>query len=85
MRKISLDTFVLSLTWIEMKHKDLSLLAIALADGSVLFYRQGVVIQQLHFSNGIISMVYGRFGREDGVLAMVSKGILYIIVVKIFF
>ena len=75
MRKINLDTFILTLVWVEMKHKDLSMLAITLSDGSVLFYRQGAIIHQLHFNSGIISIVFGRFGREEGVLVMVSKGL----------
>lgn len=74
MRKMSFETFVQALVWVEMKNQDLSMLAVTLADGSVLFYRQGSMVQKLHFNSGIISMVFGRFGREDGVLVMVSKG-----------
>ena len=74
MRKIKVETFIFSLTWVETKHQDMSLLAISLANGSVLFYRQGDVIEKLQFKVGIISMSCGRLGREDGVLAMISKG-----------
>lgn len=52
----------------------MSLLAVSLANGTVQFYRQSVVIEQLQFNTGIISMICGRFGREDGVLVMISKG-----------
>ena len=63
------------MTWIEAKRQDMSILAVSLANGSVLFYRQGTVVEKLYFKTAIISMSWGRFGREDGVLVMISKGI----------
>lgn len=58
----------------ELKNKDMSLLAVALSNGTVQFYRKGLIIEQLHFNSGIISLTCGRFGREDGVLIMITKG-----------
>jgi hypothetical protein len=57
-----------------MANQDISLLAVSLANGEVHFYRQDILIEKLRFNTGIISMTCGRFGREDGVLVMVSKG-----------
>jgi hypothetical protein len=64
----------LAITWIEMANQDISLLAVSIANGEVHFYRQGIQIEKLRFNSGIICMTCGRFGREDGVLVMVSKG-----------
>ncbi len=74
MRKIVVDDFILAITWIEMANQEISLLAVSLANGEVQFYRQDILIEKLRFNTGIISMTCGRFGREDGVLVMVSKG-----------
>ncbi|EFX84297.1 hypothetical protein DAPPUDRAFT_314992 [Daphnia pulex] len=73
LRKIVVDDFILAITWIEMANQEISLLAVSLANGEVQFYRQGILIEKLRFNTGIISMTCGRFGREDGVLVMVSK------------
>lgn len=51
-------------------------MAVSLANGQVHFYRQGILVEQLHFKTYIISMTFGRYGREDGTLVMVSKGLL---------
>lgn len=74
-RKTSVNDFILAITWVELTNKDISLLAVALSNGTVRFYHKGLIIEQLHFNSGIISMTCGRFGREDGVLIMISKGI----------
>lgn len=74
-RKIVVGDFILAMTWIEMRNQDVSLLAVSLAGGRVLFYRQDILVDQLSLNSNIVSMIYGRFGREDGVLILVSKGI----------
>lgn len=74
MRTIKTDAFVLALTWVELKHQDSSLLAASLSDGNVYFYRQGVTVDKMHFNANIISMTCGKYGREENVLVMVTKG-----------
>lgn len=76
LRKIAVDTFILTITWIQSTNQELCLLAVSLANGQVHFYRQGILVEQLHFKTYIISMTFGRYGREDGTLVMVSKGLL---------
>ncbi|KAK4014414.1 hypothetical protein OUZ56_026937 [Daphnia magna] len=73
LRKIAVDTFILTITWIQSTNQELCLLAVSLANGQVHFYRQGILVEQLHFKTYIISMTFGRYGREDGTLVMVSK------------
>lgn len=62
------------MTCVEVKSQDASILAVSLADGTVNFYRQGAVLEQFQSSSPIVSMISGRFGREDGVLVTVSRG-----------
>ncbi|XP_057381177.1 Bardet-Biedl syndrome 1 protein-like [Daphnia carinata] len=73
LRKIVVDTFILAIAWIQPTNQDLCLLAVSLSNGQVHFYRQGILIEQLHFKTSIVSMTFGRYGREDGTLVMVSK------------
>lgn len=77
MRKIAVSDYILAITWIEMKNQEVSLLGISLANGTIQFYRQDILVDQLRFNSNIISMTCGRFGREDGVLILVSKGTIF--------
>lgn len=74
LRKIVVDTFILAIAWIQSLNQELCLLAVSLANGLIHFYRQGILLDQLNFKTSIVSMTFGRYGREDGALVMVSKG-----------
>ena len=69
-----MTSFILSMTSIEMQHQSHSLLAVSLADGQVLFYQNSALVHQFRANSNIIAMTSGRFGREEGVLIMVTKG-----------
>ena len=77
--KSRVGSLILCITWVEMKQHDVYLLAVSLASGTVQFYRNALMVQQLDVSvsNPIAFMVSGRFGREDGVLVLLARGPLY--------
>ena len=69
-------SFILSMTWVEIKQLNTYLLAVSLANGVVQLYKNSSVVGQfdVDVNRPIAFMVSGRFSREDDVLIMLSKG-----------
>lgn len=70
-----MERLVVAVTSVEVRSQDASILAVSLADGSLLFYRQGALLERLHAASPVVAMASGRFGREDACLVMVTRGI----------
>ena len=76
MSKMKTGSFILSMTWVEMKQHDTFLLVVSLANGAVQLYKNASVVGQFDgdINRPIAFMVSGRFSREDDVLIMLSNG-----------
>ncbi|KAJ6224586.1 hypothetical protein RDWZM_003131 [Blomia tropicalis] len=56
-----------------LERQGLHIIAVALANKSVIFYNDRKCVDILYVNDIIIAMKFGRFGREDNTLIMVSK------------
>ena len=76
MCKMKVGSFILSVTWVEMKQHDTYLLAVSLANGAVQLYKHASMVGQFDVdaAQPVAFMVSGRFSREDDVLIMLSNG-----------
>lgn len=56
-----------------LERQGLHIIAVALANKKVMFYNDRKCVDILHMHDIVVAMKFGRFGREDNTLVMVSK------------
>ncbi|XP_015781320.1 Bardet-Biedl syndrome 1 protein-like isoform X2 [Tetranychus urticae] len=71
--KINQQSGITCLTAIEVEILGLTLIAVALESRTVVFYNGKSKVDTIETENVITSMKFGRYGREDNTLVMVSR------------
>ncbi|KAH7639483.1 bardet-biedl syndrome 1 protein-like protein [Dermatophagoides farinae] len=58
---------------IVLERQALNLVAVALTNKTIMFYNDRKCVDMLHVDDVVVAMKYGRFGREDNTLVMVTQ------------
>ncbi|CAG0912671.1 unnamed protein product [Notodromas monacha] len=71
---LTLSASILCSELIEVRQLDMTAVAVGLSDGSVLVYKDKALVDSFKIHDGVSSMKFGRFGREDNTLVIVTRG-----------
>lgn len=78
---------IMTMQTIDLRLAGMTLLAVALENCKVCFYSEKFKVGEFSTDTPIMSMIFGRFGREDNTLVLVGKGNLdyYFSLISLFY
>ena len=71
---MELPSTVLSMETLEIKTLGLELTALGMSDNRVLIYQDKHLVDAIATEDGVAGLRFGRFGREDNTLIIITKG-----------
>ena len=71
--KIEMPDRILTMSSFESKQKGLQAVVVALNNNEVHIYRDKNIISKLKTEDAVVSIKFGKFGREEGSLVMTTR------------